>query len=61
MQFFTHVYLATEIVYMEKEKQQSAIIRKKHTLSAENIRGGTVKGSRFGPPFIIFFFTVHMI
>ena len=50
-----------EIACMEKKKQQSAITRKKHTLSAENIRGGTVKGRRLGPPFIILFFTVHMI
>ena len=50
-----------EIACMEKKKQQSAITRKKHTLSAENIRGGIVKGRRLGPPFIILFFTVHMI
>jgi hypothetical protein len=36
-------------------------LRKKDTFSAESIREGTVKGRRLGPPFIICFFTVHII
>jgi hypothetical protein len=34
---------------------------KKHTLSAENMRGGTVKGNRCDPPAIICFLTAQII
>ena len=45
----------------DKNIERISSSRKKDTLSAENIREGTVKGKRLGPPLIICFFTVHII
>lgn len=49
------------IIIVKKQIERIVQSRKKDTLSAENIREGTVKGRRFGPPFIICFFTIHII